>query len=117
MYQRIRKAIIARVDSGASASGAGREHSHDHQPSTIRGRRRSRRGGMLIGVRFSGLLVRAQESDPGAKQKAPNPFVAYVHVKPDGKISLIVAKSEMGQGIKTGLAMVLAERPKWISRP
>jgi isoquinoline 1-oxidoreductase subunit beta len=65
--------------------------------------------GVLIGVRYSGLLVRAQENDPGAKQKAPNPFVAYVHVKPDGQISLIVAKSEMGQGIKTGLAMVLAE--------
>ncbi len=65
--------------------------------------------GVLIGVRISGVLVRAQESDPGAKQKAPNPFVAYVHVKPDGRISLIVAKSEMGQGIKTGLAMVLAE--------
>jgi CO/xanthine dehydrogenase Mo-binding subunit len=65
--------------------------------------------GVLIGVRYSGSLVRAQESDPGAKQKAPNPFVAYMHVKPDGQISLIVAKSEMGQGIKTGLAMVLAE--------
>jgi isoquinoline 1-oxidoreductase beta subunit len=65
--------------------------------------------GVLIGVRYSGVLVRAQESDPGAKQKAPNPFIAYVHVKPDGQISLIVAKSEMGQGIKTGLAMVLAE--------
>jgi isoquinoline 1-oxidoreductase beta subunit len=65
--------------------------------------------GVLIGVRYSGVLVRAQENDPGAKQKAPNPFIAYVHVKPDGQISLIVAKSEMGQGIKTGLAMVLAE--------
>ena len=38
-----------------------------------------------------------------------NPFDAFIHVKPDGKISLIVAKSEMGQGIKTGLAMLLAE--------
>jgi isoquinoline 1-oxidoreductase subunit beta len=65
--------------------------------------------GIIIGVRLSGSLVRAQESDPGKKTPAPNPFVAYVHVKPDGKISLIVAKSEMGQGIKTGLAMILAE--------
>lgn len=65
--------------------------------------------GVLIGVRYSGSLVRAQENDPGAKEKAPNPFVAYVHVKPDGQVSLIVAKSEMGQGIKTGLAMILAE--------
>jgi isoquinoline 1-oxidoreductase beta subunit len=66
-------------------------------------------GALVIGVRFSGSLVRAQESDPGAKKPAPNPFDAYVHVKPDGHITLIVAKSEMGQGIKTGLAMLLAE--------
>jgi len=66
-------------------------------------------GALVIGVRLSGHLVRAQESDPAAKKAAPNPFDAYVHVKPDGNISLIVAKSEMGQGIKTGLAMILAE--------
>jgi isoquinoline 1-oxidoreductase beta subunit len=65
--------------------------------------------GVLVGVRLSGSLLRAQESDPGAKKAAPNPLVAYVHVKPGGQISLIVAKSEMGQGIKTGLAMILAE--------
>ena len=65
--------------------------------------------GVLIGVRLAGSLVLAQESEAGAKKAPPNPFVAYVHVKPDGQISLIVAKSEMGQGIKTGLAMVLAE--------
>src|SRR5271169_4222099 len=64
--------------------------------------------GVLIGVRFSGSLVRAQESDV-AKKPAPNPFIAFVHVRPGGQISLIVAKSEMGQGIKTGLAMILAE--------
>jgi isoquinoline 1-oxidoreductase beta subunit len=66
-------------------------------------------GALVIGVRVSGSLLRAQESDPGAKKAAPNPFDAYVHVKPDGHITLIVAKSEMGQGIKTGLAMILAE--------
>ncbi len=66
-------------------------------------------GALVIGVRLSGHHVRAQESDPGVKKAAPNPFDAYVHVKPDGHITLIVAKSEMGQGIKTGLAMILAE--------
>lgn len=65
--------------------------------------------GLVIGVRFSGALLEGQESDKAKQKKAPNPFEAYVHVKPDGKISLIVAKSEMGQGIKTGLAMILAE--------
>src|ERR1022692_4489731 len=66
-------------------------------------------GALVIGVRLSGSLLRAQESDRGTKKAAPNPFDAYVHVKPDGHITLIVAKSEMGQGIKTGLAMILAE--------
>jgi isoquinoline 1-oxidoreductase beta subunit len=65
--------------------------------------------GLLIGVRISPGILRGQESELGAKKPAPNPFDAYIHVKPDGQISLIVAKSEMGQGIKTGLAMILAE--------
>ncbi len=61
--------------------------------------------GLLIGVRLSGPLAFAQQ----AKKAPPNPFDAYIHVKPSGEISLIVAKSEMGQGIRTGLAMLLAE--------
>ncbi|HET6177015.1 MAG TPA: molybdopterin cofactor-binding domain-containing protein [Candidatus Sulfotelmatobacter sp.] len=64
--------------------------------------------GLVIGVRLSAPLL-AQEDATGPKKAGPNPFDAYIHVKPDGRISLIVAKSEMGQGIKTGLAMVLAE--------
>lgn len=65
--------------------------------------------GLVIGVRLSTPLSIAQEDSKAPKKPEPNPFDAYVHVKPDGKISLIVAKSEMGQGIKTGLAMILAE--------
>lgn len=65
--------------------------------------------GLLIGLHFSGPALLSQESEKGEKRGPVNPFDAYIHVKPDGKISLIVAKSEMGQGIKTGLAMLLAE--------
>ncbi|HLZ43689.1 MAG TPA: molybdopterin cofactor-binding domain-containing protein [Candidatus Sulfotelmatobacter sp.] len=65
--------------------------------------------GLVVGFRFGAPLIHSQESDKAARKAPPNPFDAYVHVKPDGKISLIVAKSEMGQGIKTGLAMILAE--------
>ncbi len=61
--------------------------------------------GLLIGVRLSGPFAFGQ----APKKSPPNPFDAYVHVKPTGEISLIVAKSEMGQGIRTGLAMLLAE--------
>jgi electron transfer flavoprotein beta subunit len=59
--------------------------------------------GLIIGVHLPGSLVFAQGKGP--KKAPPNPFEAYVHVKPSGEISLIVAKSEMGQGIRTGLAM------------
>lgn len=65
--------------------------------------------GLLIGVRFSGLALNAQENEKAEKKAPVNPFDAYIHIKPDNQISLIVAKSEMGQGIKTGLAMILAE--------
>jgi isoquinoline 1-oxidoreductase beta subunit len=65
--------------------------------------------GLVIGVRLSSAKAFAQENEKGPKGKPVNPFDAYIHINPDGKISLIVAKSEMGQGIKTGLAMLLAE--------
>ena len=65
--------------------------------------------GLLIGVDFPAASLAAQENRRTKKKRGPDPFDAYIHVKPDGKISLVVAKSEMGQGIKTGLAMILAE--------
>ena len=37
---------------------------------------------------------------------APN---AYLRIAPDGKISVVVARSEMGQGVRTSLPMMLAE--------
>src|SRR5260370_16984981 len=61
--------------------------------------------GLIFGVRLPGSLLFAQD----AKKNPPNPFDAWIHVKPSGEISLVVAKSEMGQGIRTGLAMILAE--------
>lgn len=37
---------------------------------------------------------------------APN---AYLRIAPDGKITIVVARSEMGQGVRTSLPMILAE--------
>jgi isoquinoline 1-oxidoreductase subunit beta len=34
---------------------------------------------------------------------------AYLKITPDGKISIVVARSEMGQGVRTALPMILAE--------
>ncbi|MGA8145385.1 MAG: molybdopterin cofactor-binding domain-containing protein [Candidatus Acidiferrales bacterium] len=38
-----------------------------------------------------------------------NPFNAWVQIADDGKVTLILAKSEMGQGIYTSLPMILAD--------
>lgn len=42
----------------------------------------------------------------GAKEFAPN---GYIEIKPTGEIHLWIARSEMGQGPRTSLAMILAE--------
>ena len=34
---------------------------------------------------------------------------AYLHLTPDGKVTVVVARSEMGQGVRTALPMILAE--------
>ena len=34
---------------------------------------------------------------------------AYLHIAPDGKVTVVVARSEMGQGVRTALPMILAE--------
>jgi isoquinoline 1-oxidoreductase subunit beta len=44
---------------------------------------------------------------PGGKTEfAPN---AYLHIAPDGKVTVVVARSEMGQGVRTALPMILAD--------
>lgn len=63
--------------------------------------------GIIIGLRLPGSLL-AQENER-TKEFPSNPFEAFVHIKPSGEIMLIVAKSEMGQGVRTGLLIPLAE--------
>jgi isoquinoline 1-oxidoreductase beta subunit len=38
-----------------------------------------------------------------------NPFDAWIHVQPDGSAELVMAQSEMGQGVYTSLPMLLAD--------
>jgi CO/xanthine dehydrogenase Mo-binding subunit len=57
--------------------------------------------GLVIGVCLPSRS-RAQES----AAFSPN---AYLTIAPDGKISIVVARSEMGQGVWTSLPMILAE--------
>ncbi len=63
--------------------------------------------GLLIGFHLCGYAY----TDPAAEQekKTPNPFDAWVHISPENRVTLILAKSEMGQGVMTALPMILAE--------
>jgi isoquinoline 1-oxidoreductase subunit beta len=58
-----------------------------------------------------GFHLPAGASDPAQSQEKPpvNPFNAWVRITPDDHVTLILGKSEMGQGIMTALPMILAE--------
>jgi len=62
---------------------------------------------LLIGFRLD-----AREADDLAQAQekpVPNPFDAWVRIAPDNHVTLILGKSEMGQGVITSLPMILAD--------
>jgi isoquinoline 1-oxidoreductase beta subunit len=59
-------------------------------------------GGLLFGV----SLPNARDAKAAATLHTPN---AWVHIADDNSITLITARSEMGQGVYTALPMLLAE--------
>jgi len=63
--------------------------------------------GLLIGFHLTEAV--AGDSAEEQEKKTPNPFNAWVHIAPDNRVTLILEKSEMGQGIMTALPMILAE--------
>ena len=62
-------------------------------------------GGLVLGIRFANRREAAAPGDAG-RTLAPN---AFVRVAPDDTVTIVIGKSEMGQGIYTGLVMALAE--------
>ncbi len=61
---------------------------------------------LLVGFHLPGL---AKDPAEDQEKKQVNPFNAWVRVTPDNQVTLILGKSEMGQGIMTALPMILAE--------
>ena len=64
--------------------------------------------GAAIGA-GAGLVIGFYLPHKGESQKdsfSPN---AYLRITPDNKITVVVARSEMGQGVRTALPMILAE--------
>ena len=60
--------------------------------------------GLYVGIRYAGN--RFGKSVPTGDSLQPN---AFVRVAPDDTVTVIIGKAEMGQGVYTGLAMVVAE--------
>jgi isoquinoline 1-oxidoreductase subunit beta len=59
--------------------------------------------GLYVGIRFANQRF---GTPAGGASLQPN---AFVRVAPDDTVTVIMGKAEMGQGVYTGLAMVLAE--------
>jgi len=65
-------------------------------------------GGAVAGT---GLVLAFYLPRHGLRSSSKSEFApnAYLHIAPDGKVTVVVARSEMGQGIRTALPMILAE--------
>lgn len=66
-------------------------------------------GGAALLIGFH--LPAHASSDPAQSQETQpvNPLNAWVRITPDNRVTLMLAKSEMGQGVMTALPMILAE--------
>jgi isoquinoline 1-oxidoreductase beta subunit len=62
---------------------------------------------LVIGFHLSPSAFGDQAQDQ--EEKTPNPFDAWVRITPDDCVTLVLGKSEMGQGVYTSLPMILAE--------
>ena len=63
-------------------------------------------GGLYIGMRFAENRFAAAAATGSGNTLSPN---AFVRIAPDDTVTVVIGKSEMGQGIYTGMAMTLAE--------
>ncbi|MGH7906681.1 MAG: molybdopterin cofactor-binding domain-containing protein [Candidatus Binataceae bacterium] len=63
-------------------------------------------GGLMIAFYLPQALAAENSGKPAAKAFAPN---AFIRISPDNKVTLLVGRSEMGQGVMTSLPMILAD--------
>ena len=62
---------------------------------------------LVVGFHLSPRAFADQAKDQ--EEKTANPFDAWVRITPDDHVTLVLGKSEMGQGVSTALPMILAE--------
>jgi isoquinoline 1-oxidoreductase beta subunit len=64
---------------------------------------------LVVGFRWAEAAFAQSENVKDQEKPRVNPFTAWIHIDKDSSVTLIVPKSEMGQGILTSLAMILAD--------
>jgi CO/xanthine dehydrogenase Mo-binding subunit len=70
----------------------------------------SRREFVAAGVAAgAGLVIGFYLPHKGSSDKETFSPNAYLRITPDNKVTIVVARSEMGQGVRTALPMILAE--------
>src|SRR5215467_10719371 len=57
----------------------------------------------------AGVVIGFYLPHKGAAEKESFSPNAYLRITPDDKVTVVVARSEMGQGVRTALPMILAE--------
>jgi len=66
----------------------------------------------FVGAGFAagaGLVIGFYLPHRGGSRKESFSPNAYLRITPDNKVTIVVARSEMGQGVQTSLPMILAE--------
>ncbi|HWW95174.1 MAG TPA: xanthine dehydrogenase family protein molybdopterin-binding subunit [Vicinamibacteria bacterium] len=64
-------------------------------------------GGLILGFWLPGTRGGSAQAEDGPPQYPPN---AFIRIRPDGSVTFLIGKSEMGQGVYTALAMLIAEQ-------
>jgi isoquinoline 1-oxidoreductase subunit beta len=98
-----------KLSANAQSHPAGRGRTSDTKKAMITSRRAFLKttalGGASLIIAFDGNRLFGAEKETAGKFK-PN---GWVRIDPDGTVTLTIGKSEMGQGVRTSLAMILAD--------
>jgi isoquinoline 1-oxidoreductase len=65
--------------------------------------------GLLVAVAVDGLFGRVEAAEQGRGGGAPADVNAYLHIGADGRVTCLVGKVELGQGVMTSLPQLVAE--------